>query len=321
MPRQTVDLEIAGATVAPGTVRSLELPIARLPSGTWASLPLVALRGRQTGPVVWVSSTVHGDELDGIEIIRRALRQIDPARLRGTVLAVPVVNVFGFLAESRYLPDRRDLNRSFPGSPRGSLAARLAHLFMSEIVERCEVGIDLHTGSGGRVNVPQVRADLEDERTRELARAFGPEVIVHARTRDGSLRAAATRAGKRVLLYEGGEASRFDQHAIDVGVRGVLRTLGALGMLRRAVPKGRPPQSADTRWIRARRSGLVRHSVMLGSAVESGQVIARIGDPLNAGETLVRATIGGMVIGQTRVPLVHQGDAVTHIARIDASVT
>lgn len=319
MPRQTTAFEIAGTSVGPGSEEHLELPVARLPSGTRASLPLQVLHGSRTGPVVWISSTVHGDELDGIEIIRRAHRRIDPANLRGTVVAIPVVNVFGFLAESRYLPDRRDLNRSFPGSPRGSLAARLAHLFMTEIVERCEVGIDLHTGSGGRANVPQVRADLGDAGTLTLARAFGAPVIVHARTRDGSLRAAATRAGKRVLLYEGGEASRYDEHAIEVGVRGVHRTLGALGMVRRAAPVAAPRESTHTRWTRARRSGLARHAVALGAMVDEGQVIAWIGDPLSQAETALRAPISGMVIGQSRMPLVHQGDAITHIARINGS--
>ncbi|WP_051063451.1 succinylglutamate desuccinylase/aspartoacylase family protein, partial [Ilumatobacter nonamiensis] len=207
------DLDVAAGRSAIG-----QLPISRLVTGNQISIPINVFHGRNEGPVIWLSAAVHGDEIAGVEIIRRALSTIVPRTLAGTIVAVPIVNVHGFLSGDRYLPDRRDLNRSFPGSPGGSLAARVANIFMTEIVQRCDVGIDLHTGSDHRTNLPQIRADLDDPRTRDLAIAFGAPLIMHAKLRDGSMRAAATATGSTVLLYEGGEAWRFDREAIDAAV-------------------------------------------------------------------------------------------------------
>lgn len=223
--------ELGGVQVPAGRRRELSLPVSRLVTGAELSLPVHVLHGRTDGPTVWVSAAIHGDEVAGIEIIRRVLARVHPGRLRGTLLAVPIVNVLGVMAGDRYLPDRRDLNRSFPGSARGSLAARIAHLMMTEVIGRCSVGVDLHTGADRRSNLPQIRCDLEDPQTRALAESFGAPVLFHARLRDGSLRAAARETGARVLLYEAGEAWRFDEYAIAPGVDGVLRVLSALGML------------------------------------------------------------------------------------------
>ena len=178
----------------------------------------------------------------GVEVVRQVMAGLDPKTFRGTLVAVPIVNVLGFMTGDRYLPDRRDLNRSFPGSARGSLASRIAHLFMREIVAGCEVGIDLHTGSDRRSNLPQVRADLDDPGTRELAAAFGAPVMLHARIRDGSLRHAAREQGAKVLLYEAGEPLRFDDYAVEAGVIGVRRVLAALGMTE---PVDEPPAGAE----------------------------------------------------------------------------
>ena len=205
--------------VAPGRTATGELPISRLVTGTQISLPIQVVHGRKPGRTVWISAAVHGDEIAGVEIIRRVTRSLNARTMSGTLIAVPIVNVHGFLNGDRYLPDRRDLNRSFPGSPNGSLAARIANLFMTEIVKRCDVGIDLHTGSDHRTNLPHVRGDLDDPETRKLAEAFGAPIMLHARVRDGSLRAAATESGATMLLFEGGEAWRFDAPAIEVGAR------------------------------------------------------------------------------------------------------
>lgn len=223
--------ELAGVEVRPGRRHEVSLPVSRMVTGAEVTLPVHVLHGREDGPTVWVSAAVHGDEVAGIEIVRRVLERLKPSRMRGTLLALPIVNVLGVMTGDRYLPDRRDLNRSFPGAARGSLAARIAHLMMSEVVRRCEVGIDLHTGADRRSNLPQIRCDLEDPRTRALAESFGAPVLFHARLRDGSLRAAARETGARVLLYEAGEAWRFDEYAISPGVEGVLRVLAALGMV------------------------------------------------------------------------------------------
>ena len=308
--------EIAGQEVSPGERTSLEIPVARLPSGTWMSLPLTVLRGAEPGLVVWLSAAVHGDELNGTEIIRRVLERLSATTLAGTVIAAPVVNVFGFVNQSRYLPDRRDLNRSFPGSPRGSLAARLANLFMTEVVARADIGIDLHTGSGHRDNLPQVRADLTDTQTRALAEAFGASAIVHSRMRNGSLREAAVSSGVPVLVYEGGEALRLGEQPIAAGVEGVFRTLAALGAIDPMDPPATPTiEARETRWLRARRGGMARIEADLGERVRSGQVLAVVADPDGSAASTVRAPADGIVIGLTRNPLVNQGDAIAHLAR------
>jgi hypothetical protein len=311
--------ELNGVSVAPGQQRSIDLPVARLPSGTWMSLPVIVMRGARSGPGMWVAAAIHGDELNGIEIIRRVRELIDPRELAGTIVAVPVVNVFGFVNQSRYLPDRRDLNRSFPGSPRGSLAGRLAHLFMTEIVQHCVVGLDLHTGSDNRKNFPQIRADLDDTETLRLAAAFAAPVMLSSRVRDGSLRSAATRRGHRVLLYEAGEAMRFDEEAIEIGVAGVTRTLGALGMIEgSSAAEQASVQAAGSSWVRARRAGIVRVQVELGEVVRRGQGLAVISDPYGEGSARLTAPFDGIAIATIQNPIVSQGDAIVHIARLDS---
>lgn len=307
---------IGEQSVPPGTRANLEIPVARLFTGNWLALPVAVLNGRSPGPCLWLSATIHGDELNGLEIIRRVLREIDPAKLCGTVIAVPVVNVFGFVEQDRYLPDRRDLNRSFPGSPNGSLAARLAHLFVEEVVRKCDYGLDFHTGSLHRENLPQVRAFLEDPETRRLAEAFGAPFMFQARPIHGSLRAAAVRLGVRCLVYEGGEPLRFNHDAITCGVLGALRVMKALGMWR--VDEAEPPrtfEAASTRWIRASRSGILHLSTSLGQWVEKGQVLGQIAvDFLTTKSRRVRAPHDGLVIAYTNNPLVNQGDALIHLA-------
>jgi len=271
---------------------------------------------------------MHGDELNGVPIIRHLLRAISPKKFSGTLLTVPIVNIFGLLQESRYLPDRRDLNRCFPGSERGSAASQLAHLFMRKIVARCQVGVDLHTGSGGRANYPQIRCDLDDEKTRCLAAEFGAPVMMHAKLRDGSLRAAATKLDKRVLLYEAGEASRFDTPSVNIGVRGVLRVLASLGMVdqgtaaRAGTAKHTPALttsliSRSSVWSRATRAGFCEVEAELGDHVVEGQPIAEVFNALTPKGAIVRAKTDGVVVGLLRAPLVQRGDAIAHVARID----
>lgn len=313
-------LTIGGNVVPSGKWARFELPIARLMSGTPVALPIVVGRGLGEGPTIWLSAAVHGDEIAGVEIIRRVLRDLDPRELHGTVIAVPVVNVHGFNTGDRYLPDRRDLNRSFPGSSRGSLAARIANLLMKEVVERCTVGIDLHTGSGLRTNLPQIRGNLDDPTTLELAGAFAAPVTVHSRVRDGSLRQAATEVGCKALVFEGGEASRFDEHTMTVGTDGVKRVMAALSMIPDGplAPNG-SLVSRHSRWLRAPRSGILHLRADLGMAVSAGDVIARIRDPFGKQLAKITAKEDGLVIGRTQHPLVNQGDAVLHLARIEPS--
>jgi len=306
--------EIAGTAVGPGRRAVLDLPLMRLPTGAPLSVPLAVVHGRNAGPVVWLSGAIHGDEVNGVEITRRVAAALDARALRGTVIAVPAVNVLGFIAESRYLPDRRDLNRSFPGSARGSLAARIAHLFMTTIVDRCIAGIDYHTGTDHRFNLPHIRGDLRDPDVRRLAAAFGAPLMVRAAVRDGSLRQAAAQRGVTTLVYEGGQAHRFDPEPIGIGVDGTLRVLAALGMLASApAARGRPLEISKTRWVRARRSGITRVVAGLGDRVAAGDPIAEIGDVLGGRPTTARAPADGIVIGLSRSPLVNRGDAIANL--------
>lgn len=301
--------------IRPGTSREVELPITKLVTGAEVELPVRVLHGKHDGPVVWVSAAIHGDEVVGVEAIRRVLSELNPREMHGTLIAVPIVNVLGFMSGDRYLPDRRDLNRSFPGSARGSLASRLAHLFMTEVVDRCEVGIDLHTASNRRSNLPQVRANLEDEQTRDLAQAFAAPVMLHAKIRDGSLRHAAGERGARVLLYEGGEAWRFDEWAIDAAVAGVRRVLAHLGMTGPLpLPEATSLECRSSGWVRARTTGILHMEATLGQKVSAGDRIGALSDSFGRRLRLVHADRDGIVIGRTESPLVNRGDALVHIA-------
>lgn len=309
--------DIAGNSVTAGKRMRMELPIGNLMSGTPVALPLIVVHGKKDGPVVWISAAIHGDEICGVEIIRQVLDAISAPLMSGTVIAAPVVNVHGFNTNDRYLPDRRDLNRSFPGSSRGSLASRIAHLFMKEVVKRSDVGIDLHTGADLRTNLPQIRCDIDNRPTRELAEVFGSPIIIDARLRDGSLRQAAVEAEKIMLLYEGGEASRFDPAAIAAGTAGVLRTLNHLGVTDIEVPVAqRSLYSRSTSWSRASNSGIVHLDAHLGELVNPKQQLATIYDPFGKVLGKIKARQGGIVIGHTQAPLVNRGDAVSHVARI-----
>lgn len=311
---------IGDVTVAPGSRAIVDLPVATLYTHAQLKMPVQVVNGRHAGPTLFISAAVHGDEINGVEIIRRLLARKRLGRLRGTLLAVPVVNVHGFLDHSRYLPDRRDLNRSFPGRSRGSVAARLAHRFLHEIVLRSDCGIDLHTGTLHRSNLPQVRACLDDPTTARLARAFGAPVILNAPMRDGSLRASASKNDIPMLVYEAGEALRFDEVCIRAGLRGILHVMHALDMLPQGSADARriePIIAQTSRWVRAPFSGIVRGSIRLGQRVTKGQHMAIISDPLGDREEQVFASHSGIVIGRSNLPLAQEGDALFNVATFD----
>ena len=307
----------AGRPVPPGSRRQVSLPAGRLPSGTEVSLPIEVLNGVSPGPTMWLSGALHGDEIVGVEIIRRVLERVDERALAGVLVAAPVVNVFGFVTGSRYLPDRRDLNRSFPGTTRGPLAGRIARIFVDHVLAVADVGIDFHAGSDERTNLPQIRGNMDDADTRALALAFGAPLTVHSKTIKGSLRETALKMGKRVLLFEGGEPKRFSSEAVDAGVEGTLRVLNRLGMTDDAAPAGtRSVESRATMWVRAPRGGIFRLEVRLGCRVAKGDRLGIITGPSGRGGREVRARASGIVMGHTVNPLVHQGDALVHIAEV-----
>ncbi len=313
--------EIAGAQVPAGTRRTVDLPAGHLYTHTPLTIPVQVVHGRRPGPCLVVSAAVHGDEINGVEVIRRLLREKVLSRLYGTLVAVPIVNVLGFTARSRYLPDRRDLNRCFPGSETGSMGSRLAWLFRTEILQKASHVIDLHTAAIHRDNLPQTRADLDDAGAEFLARAFGIPVVVHSPVIDGSLRQAARDLGVPVITYEAGEALRFDEAAIRAGLRGVLRAMRELAMLPGQQRVARAPQEpfiADsTSWVRAGQDGILRAAVALGERVRAGQPLGWVSDPFGEHTSVVEAPDAGLVIGRTNLPLVHQGEALFHIARFE----
>ncbi len=313
--------EIAGHSIAAGERALVDLPMPRLSSRTSLNMPVHVIHGRRDGPTLFISAALHGDELNGVEIIRRILKTRALRRLRGTLIAVPVVNAYGLIHESRYLPDRRDLNRSFPGSDQGSLAARLANLFLEEVVSRCSHGIDLHTGAIHRPNLPQIRADLDDEETLQLARAFGVPVLLNASLRDGSLRGAAGELGIPTLLYEAGEALRFDEVSIRAGVAGALNVMRKLEMLppskRKADTRREPVVSRRSGWVRAPESGMLSTVLPLGAKVTKDETLGYIDDPYSGEREPVVSNADGIIIGRLELPLVHEGDAIFHIARFE----
>ncbi|MEZ9468551.1 succinylglutamate desuccinylase/aspartoacylase family protein [Vibrio breoganii] len=308
-------LTIAGVDILPGEQCQIDVPVAKLYTDTELSLPVHIQRGKRQGPTVFVSAAVHGDELNGIEIIRRLI-SANLNVIRGTLILVPMVNVYGVLNQSRYLPDRRDLNRSFPGSEKGSMAARLAHTLMENIVKHCDYGIDLHTGAIHRSNLPQIRADLSDAETKDLAETFGVPVLLNSVLRDGSLREAATSNNTRILLYEAGEALRFDDLSINAGYQGVQNVLMKLGLIRkrRVKRKIEPFIANKSEWLRASGSGFVNEMFELGEQVIKGQTLAEIHSPLGELIQKVVSTRSGIIIGKQNIPLVQEGDAMYHIA-------
>lgn len=321
---QVGPLRIGNVEIAAGERTTVQLPLARLYTYADIHMPVHVIRGKRAGPMLFVCAAVHGDELNGVEIIRRLLGLKLLNRLRGTLIAVPVVNVYGFTNRTRYLPDRRDLNRSFPGSTRGSLASQLAKLFMAEVAAHCTYGIDLHTGSNHRANLPQIRACLDDVETARLAKVFGAPVILDANLRDGSLREAAHARGIATLLYEAGEALRFEESAIRVGLRGVLNVMRAIGQLptRKTGDLALEPLIAhSTKWVRAPKSGMIHSSILLGTQIRKGERLCIVSDPSGENAESVLSPTSGVVIGQLNLPLVHRGDALFHIARFGNAST
>ncbi|MBU3823257.1 MAG: succinylglutamate desuccinylase/aspartoacylase family protein [Candidatus Oceanisphaera merdipullorum] len=310
---------LAGIEVAPGERKVLQLALAQLYTQSPLTVPLEIVHGKQEGPVLLLCAAIHGDELNGIEIVNQVLSRVNPARLKGTLVAVPVVNVFGFINKSRYLPDRRDLNRCFPGTEKGSLGSRVAHFFVDKIVNHCSHIIDLHTGAIHRSNLPQIRAKLDCDITRSMAESFGAPVILDASIRDGSLRAVAESRDIPVILYEAGEALRFDPVAIKAGTRGVLNVMRTLGMLKATVKKAPMKHmiAKSTTWIRAEQDGLLHLKTRLGDRVTKGQCLGTITAPLGAAAQEIITPKSGIVIGCLTMPLVNEGDAVFHIASFD----
>lgn len=309
--------EIGNFRIPPGSRKTIDLPVSVLSDHTPVNMSVHVVHGQLPGPTLFVSAAVHGDEVIGVEIARRLLRTPQLDTLKGTLLVVPIVNAFGFLNHSRYLPDRRDLNRSFPGNESGSLAGRLAHLFMTEIVDRSNFGIDLHSAAIHRTNMPQIRVSPTSGQTLAIADAFGAPVVIVSKLRDGSLRKAAKDRGVDILLFEGGEGLRFDELSARAGVAGILRVMNSMAMVpQKGIAKARnkPIRANSSSWQRAPAGGLLRGFKGTGEFVEEGDLLGQISDPFGETETDVICEASGIIVGRSNLPIVNEGDALFHIA-------
>lgn len=311
---------IGGVEIQKGSNTSIYIELPKL-YHTPTKLPIRVISGKKSGPIVFISAALHGDELNGIEVIRRFRKLIILKKLKGTIILVPIVNVYGIMTLSRYLPDRRDLNRSFPGSERGSLASRVANIFYNEIVSKCDFGIDIHTAAIHKSNLPQIRTNFDNEQILKLAIAFEAPVVLDSELREGSLRAVAKENGTPILLYEAGEALRFDETSIRIGVRGIVNVLRENGMLPKLSSKKAkrakksPIISKSSHWIRSSESGIIRTVKALGDIVVKDEVIAYIDEPLGDKTFSIKTPFAGVIIGKSEIPLVQEGDAIFHIAR------
>ncbi len=316
-PAKALPFTLAGKIFAPGEAGSVEVQIGHMIDYQPVTMTVHVTHSKRPGPVLLVSAALHGDEINGVEVVRRLLRTRLLKSLRGTLVAVPVVNMPAFLSRSRYLPDRRDLNRLFPGSASGSLGARLAHFFNREVLAHCTHAIDMHTGAVNRPNLPQIRVSPGDDVGMEMANAFHPPVIIETGLREGSFRATARGHGIPSILYEAGQAYSIDRASVRYGLRGVTSVMRYLGMLpaeRLKKIKRRTVTSRFTGWVRAPRGGIFTPHVELGSAVTPQTVLGIVGDPFGKHETKVMGRHDGVVIGQTMEATVDEGDGLFHIA-------
>ncbi len=312
------DLIINGHRIQPGESTRMEVNIARLPSHSEINISISVIRALEDGPVVLLSGGLHGDEINGIETVRRLLNSDLFKLKKGAIIYVPIINVFGFINFSREVPDGKDINRSFPGNKTGSLASRVAYFMMKQIIPKIDYGIDYHTGGASRTNYPQIRCVVKDEINFDLAKAFNAPFILNSPFRPNSLRKTASKMGKRILVFEGGESLRMDKFAIQEGVSGTLRLLKYLKMIEKA-PEAKAPSILITKstWVRARFSGLFLNKINSGDVVHKKQILGSITDPFGEFKKTIQSPVNGYIIGLNNNPVVHQGDALMHIALLN----
>ncbi|HKK46184.1 MAG TPA: succinylglutamate desuccinylase/aspartoacylase family protein [Balneolaceae bacterium] len=301
--------------IEPGEQKEIQLNIARLPTYTNIDLPVHVFRSMEDGPVLLLTGGLHGDELNGIEIVRRMIFKDMLMPDKGSVIALPLVNVYGFIQNVRGLPDGKDINRSFPGIKGGSLARLLAYTLMNEIVPQIDYGVDFHTGGAARSNYPQIRCTLNNDKNRELAKAFAPPIVVHSKLIDKSFRKSAHKKGKEILVFETGESTRFDEPGIKLGIEGTMRLMKHLGMKERASETEFETEIYEkSTWIRAKYAGLFQPKISLGDNVKKRQVLGHVTDPYGSESFKSVCPHNGRVIGLNYAPVVHKGDALLHLA-------
>lgn len=310
--------EIAGARIGPGEYQELSLKVSEFYTSQPANVPVFVKRGTKDGPVLFVTAAVHGDEINGVQIVRDLIIELKERDIRGTFVGVPVVNRFGFIHHQRDMPDNRDLNRSFPGKADGSLASRYAHRFFSEIVKKCTHGIDIHTAGASRTNLPQVRCDIKDATCRRMAKAFGTTVVLHHRGGKGTLRRAATQLGIPTIIYEAGETFKFERDVVLAGRRGVLSVMAELGMIDHAAHQPAFQLFVkQSNWVRSDRGGLLDVYVRPGDLVYGGDEIAVVTNPFGREKGSIKSPHHGLIIGRVTLPLVQPGNPIAHMVRLE----
>lgn len=307
-------MNINGIEIRPGDQKSIEVNIARLPSHSSIDIVINVARSMKKGSVLLLMGGLHGDEINGVEIIRRMIERGKNIPKIGTVICIPILNIFGFIHFSRYVPDGKDVNRSFPGNKNGSLASRVAYYLMHHIIPKIDYGIDFHTGGDDRFNYPQIRCMLNDPINQQLADAFQAPFTLHAQYRPKSLRQSAAKLGKHIIVFEGGESSRFNEHAIEEAINGTIRLMNYLNMTEeKPVASTANKIIRNSSWIRAKASGMFLSSVKCGDFIKKNAIVGSINDPFGELNLSVKAHTTGYVIGLNNNPLIHQGDALMHV--------
>ncbi len=313
-------LVIAGTRIRRGESTTVHLPLGESYQGDPITVPVHVIAAKKPGPTVLISGCIHGDELNGLGVIRELLFGTPPNLHAGTLICMPVVNVFGLEHHSRYMPDRRDLNRAFPGSPSGNMTSRLAYALFSQVVKKSDYLVDFHSAAQYRTNYPNVRADFRDEGCRMLAKAFGCELTVDGRGPEGSLRRAATSAGIPCIILEAGEVWKIEPTVVEVGVRGAMNVLKELGMVQGELEAPRyQTRIRKTTWVRAENGGTLSFAVRAGQLVKKDQLLATNFSMLGAERSVITSPIDGIVLGMTTIPVVKPGDPAFHIAALAKS--
>jgi uncharacterized protein len=315
------ELTIAGTKVVAGEFKETVLKVSEFYTATHVNVPVFIKRGLEDGPTLFVTAAVHGDEINGVQIVRDLILDLKERDIKGTVIGIPVVNRFGFIHHDRYMPDRRDLNRAFPGDPEGSAASRYADRVFSEILSKCTHGIDLHTAGASRTNLPQVRGDMTDASVKAMARAFGTNVVLHHKGRKSTLRRACTDVGIPTIIYEAGETFRFQRDVVTAGKRGILNVMNHLGMIPGELHK--PEYQVivkSSTWFRSPRGGILDVYVRPGDLIYEGDELAIITNPFGKEVAALKSPVTGLIIGTTTLPLVNPGNPIAHIAKLDKTL-
>jgi len=311
-------LHILGEEIALGERREINFNVARLHTSTKVEVPVIIERSKKPGPIVLFTAGIHGDEVNGVEIVRQIIAKGINKPKKGTIICIPVINIFGFLHMERETPDGRDLNRVFPGSKNGSLASQIAYKLMTEIVPQIDLIIDYHTGGSDRFNAPQIRIVKDEPVLDELANIFGAPFVLYSKNLNKSFRGACYKQGIPILLFEGGKSLHFNPNVTNTGVNGAKRILSHLEMLKSKFKVSAPKKSCvfikDSKWVRAKYSGMFKASISINSHVEKGDVIGNITDPFGKFNHFVRADYTGYIFNVNEAPLVYKGDALFHIS-------